>query len=593
MKPAYLRSALASLALALAVSLATAAQAAPTCPLSYGATDAAKSHKLYLYFPTADDTTYPYAGTAMHFDVAQLTTGIGTTAQLRDRIQDIVVDDFCEFNVQVLQSTTSPDALASPPARRHIEAIGSDNSGGGAWGLSPTSNADVLRGRVWAGAYVACEGGDQMLGCSAQGALTSANNTLDHWAQAIGGTAAHESGHTYGVVHTDDDPPMGGFGAACGEYGLGPAAGEDDVTRHLMPNGCRLDGLARTTFRRHFSDRAYGILATNVGLSVQTMHNWDLVNPNAAAARGLSIEFLSALSPMTVTWSYSGSTSPWINPTVTSIGTGTWHGATLQKYRITWSTPNPGWGGPAGVVNGGVEFHIGATFTGVDYNAADPIVIQNVTLTDAASNPLTLHPRLPIYDAGTPDAPDGAFALHFEAPAGAAMMLQQAVIYQLPRVAAIESMVGAGRPRTFDGLRIRPWKTTKCAPTVLRERTRCVIANLKDPPHVFVAHRLGQPNVVDCSNGLPREVLYGPKRRDSKGVPDVDGPICAATVRDPFPSTTVYLIATFVDPKAKHWDPKAKAYVTGPMTSKVFYQFAGIRDLRRLGKRPYTAANRR
>jgi hypothetical protein len=68
--------------------------------LSYGSTDSAKSHKFFLYFPTADDSTFP--GGANHFDVADLTTGIGNTANLRDRIQDVVVDDFCEFNVQVL-----------------------------------------------------------------------------------------------------------------------------------------------------------------------------------------------------------------------------------------------------------------------------------------------------------------------------------------------------------------------------------------------------------------------------------------------------------------------------------------------------------
>jgi hypothetical protein len=588
MKPVLIRSTLSILPSLLLGFFAAPAVAAPTCPLSYGSTDAAKSHKLYLYFPTADDATYPFQGPAKTFDVADLTAGIGTTAQLRNRIHDIVVDDFCEFNVQVLQTTTNPDTLASPPARRHIEAIGSDNSGGGAWGLSPTSNVDVLRGRVWAGAYVACEGGaGDGVNCSMTGALTGANNTLDHWAQAIGGTSAHESGHTYGVVHSDDDPPMGGFDSACGEYGLGPAAGEDSLTRHLMPNGCRLDGHARTTYRRHFSDRAFGILATNIGLSVQTMHNWDFVNPNAGAARSLSIEFLSALASISASWTYSGPASPWINPTVASIGTGTWHGATLHKYRITWSTPNPAWGGPAGTVNGGAEFHVGATFTGVDFNAPDPIVIQNVTLFDAGSSALALHPRLPIYDAGTPDAPDGAFAVHFEAAAGAPLQLQQAVIYQLPRLASIDSMVRDGRPFTFDRLAIRPWTATKCAPGVLRERIRCVVANLNDRPHVIDVHKIGDPNVVDCSKGLPREVLRGPievEHRDSRGRPDIDGPICAATVRDPFPSATVYVIATFVDPAAKHWDPRAKKYVVGPVTTRLYYQFAGIRDLRRLGK---------
>jgi hypothetical protein len=559
--------------------LAGSTWAAPTCPLSYGNTDAAKSHKLYLYFPVTDDATYPYQGPALHFDVAQLDSTIGTTSQLRDRIHDIVVDDFCEFNVQVLQSTTNPDTLTSPPALRHIEAIGSDATGG-AWGLSPTSNADVLRGRVWGGYYVTCEGGNGTGGCSSEGSLSGANSTLDRWAQAIGGTAAHESGHTYGLVHTDEDPTTGCDGSG----GAGSAPGEDAYTRHLMPAGCNLDGNARASYRRHFSDRGFGILASNMGLSVQTMHNWDLVNPNSASARSLSIDFLSSQSTMNVTWSWSGSSSPWINPTVVSTGTAIYRGTTYNAFRITWSTPNPAWaGGASGSVSGGGQFHIGATFTDVDFNAPDPIIIQNLTLFDAASHALALHPRLPIYDAGTPDAPDGSFALHFQAPGGQPLQLRQAVIYQLPRVASIESMNANKQPTTFDGHRIHPWKTVKCQPSVLKERIRCVVANLKDPPHVFVSHKLGEPNVVDCSKELPRSVLYGPEG-DSPKIPDNDRPICAGTARDPFPSTTVYIIATFVDPNARHWDRKKKAYVKGPVTATLYYQFAGIRDVRRFQK---------
>lgn len=562
--------------------------AAPTCPLSYGATDTAKSHKLFLYFPTADDSAYPanFVGEspARHFDVAELDSSIGTTAALRDRIQDVVVDDFCEFNVQVLQATTNPETIPTPPALRHTEAVGTDASGGaGTWGRSPTSNADVLFGRVWAGAYVTCEGSSGPGVCSSTGALTGANSTLDRWAQAIGGTTAHESGHTYGLNHTDDDPPTG----ACGEFGPGPSPGEDAFTRHLMPNGCRLDGPARTNYRRHFSDVGYGILATNVGLSVQTMHNWDLVNPNAQAATSLAIDFLSSLQSINVTWSWSGSSSPWINPVVIAIGTGTYHGATYNKYRITWSSPNPAWGGgPAGAVNGGGQFHIGATFTGVDFNQPDPIIIQNVTLFDAGSAPLALHPRLPIYDAGSLDAA-GTFSLNFRAPTGIPLRLQSAVIYQLPRVASIDSMNGNQRPFTFDRILIRPWSATKCASKTLKESIRCVIANIKDRPHVLSIHRVGEPNVYDCSNGIPWERF----REDSKGAPDVDGPICAASVRDPFPSTTVYAIATFIDPVAKHWDPKKKAYVIGPVQSKIYYQFAGVRNPERLRKPQREIAN--
>jgi hypothetical protein len=568
------RRALFVLAFALCLGV-TSAIAQHTCPVSYGATDAAKSHKLFLYFPAADDPGFP--GGTHHFDVAELSAGIGTTAALRNRVQDVVIDDFCEFNVQVLQTTTNPELMASPPPLRHTEAIGSDNGGGGAWGSSPTSNIDVLTGHVWAGAYVVCEGGDGMGGCSMEGSLSGANNTLDRWAQAIGGTAAHESGHTYGLNHSDDDGP----GGVCPDPGTGPDPGEDALTRHLMPSGCNLDGNSRAGYRRHISNRTYGILATNIGLSIQTMHNWDLVNPNAQAGHSLAIDFLSALPAVTLAWFWDGASSPWINPAVTPMGTGTFHGTMYHKYRITWSTPNPAWGGgPAGTVNGGGQFHIGATFTGVDFNLPDPIIIQNVTLFDAGSAALALHPRLPVYDAGSLDSADGAFALHFQPPAGAPLMLQEAVIYQLPRVASIDSLNGEQRPFTFDKLPIHPWSETKCAPQALRKEIRCVIAHIDDRPHVLSVHKVGEPNVYDCSQGIPWERF----RKDSKGIPDVDGPICASSVRDPFPSTTVYVIATFVDPAVKHWDPTKKAYVTGPVTSKVYYQFSGVRNPARLRK---------
>src|SRR6266542_2953679 len=152
--------------------------AAPTCPLSYGSTDAAKSHKLFLYFPTAADATFPNYATgvspAAAFDVASLSAGIGTTAALRDRIYDVVVDDYCEFNVQVLSTTTNPATMASPPARRVTVAVGSDNTG--AWGQAQEvdigDGIDIDFARVWAGTYTTCEGSIMPNTCTMTGALT-------------------------------------------------------------------------------------------------------------------------------------------------------------------------------------------------------------------------------------------------------------------------------------------------------------------------------------------------------------------------------------------------------------------------------------
>ncbi len=416
------------------------------------------------------------------------------------------------------------------------------------------------------------------------GSLTGANATLERWAQAIGGTAAHEAGHTYGLSHTDDDPP----GDLGGQPGPPPLPGEDAFNRHLMPAGYNLSGEDRASFRRHFSDRTYSLLAANVGLAIETMNNWDLRNPNAEEGHSLAIDFLSALpAAPPIAWTWTGGSSPWINPVVSGpSGTTMFKGMPYNRYRITWSTPNPAWtGGAPGVVPGGGEFHVGATFTGVDFNAPDPIIIQNTTLFDAGSHPLTLHPRLPIYDAGTVDAADGTFDVNFDAPPGAAaLILQDAVVFQLPRVASIESMTGEGRPLTRSGIPIRPWSVNKCSGAELRKGARCVVAKLSDPHHVEVIHKVGDKGVYDCSKGVPRIKEPQTRSGDSPRSPDFEGPICAGVQRDLFPSTTVYVIATFVDPMAKHYDPKKKDYVVGPITSKVYFQFAGVRDLRRVGK---------
>jgi hypothetical protein len=44
----------------------------------------------------------------------------------------------------------------------------------------------------------------------------------------------------------------------------------------------------------------------------------------------------------------------------------------------------------------------------------------------------------------------------------------------------------------------------------------------------------------------------------------------------------MYFTADVVDPNATYWDPKRQAYVTGPLSSRVYYQVAG----RRLDQRP-------
>src|ERR1700736_4543636 len=111
------RSLLLLLSVTLALFATEAAVAAPTCPISYGGADSQKPNKLYLYFPAANDSSYPEFGfgalttsPAHKFDPTELTSYTGTAAALRNRVTDVVVDDYCEFDVQVLATTSAPPA---------------------------------------------------------------------------------------------------------------------------------------------------------------------------------------------------------------------------------------------------------------------------------------------------------------------------------------------------------------------------------------------------------------------------------------------------------------------------------------------------
>src|SRR5437868_1508988 len=183
--------------------------------------------------------------------------------------------------------------------------------------------------RVWAGTYQTQYGGGG-------GALNGVNSTLDRWARAIGGTMAHEAGHNYGLAHSD---------------GLPLAPGEDPLVHHIMASGSHYSGEDRAGYRRHFSDHEYSILAANVGLSIQTMWNWDFVNPNAQTGFKLRMNFLSTKPSLILSWSYAGATSPWVNPTITGpSGTTMFKGTSYHNYQIEWSAGQAWANGPSGQV---------------------------------------------------------------------------------------------------------------------------------------------------------------------------------------------------------------------------------------------------
>jgi hypothetical protein len=528
----------------------------PTCPISYGGLDNAKPNKIYLYFPAADDATYPEWGSgglttspAHRFTATELPSYTGTTADLRAAVTAVVTDSYCEFNVQVRQTTTAPPATF---ARRNVVAIGTDAQGicgNETWGFAQAVDAGdptaVDYSRVWAGSYQNCAGG-------AGGQLNGVNSTLQRWANAIGGTAAHEAGHNYGASHS---------------AGLVLGAGEDPLVHHLMASGSHYSYADRAGYRRHFSNNEYSILASNVGLSVQTMWNWDLINPNAGTGRRFQMDFLSTKPSLILSWDYTGSRSPWVDPTVTGpLGTQVFKGVTYNRYRIEWSVGQAWDYGPAGQVPGGQPFHVGATFSGVNFGNPDPIIITATRLLDAGGVALPLSPRLVGYDAGQADAVDNALNLRFFNFAATPLIIQDIVVRQLPRLVSLDAMIPGGRMFDPMGEPFQPWSdgVRRVAERFTLQRgqeLKIPLATLDQKPRVTqvvterdcaIADRLKGPDVGKCRPG---------------------------TTTDLFPSTALYVTATVIDPSVRYWDPAKKVYVSG-LRSQLFYQIAGRRRSR-------------
>jgi hypothetical protein len=546
----------AACSLGALLALAPAAAAAPTCPISYGSTDDAKPNKLYLYFPAASDATYPEFSTnanptsPVQFNPALLTSYTGTAAQLRNATTDVVADDYCEFNVQVRQTQTAPPTTF---ARRNTVAVGTDQnvtttptSTEWAWGLAQnvdTGDADTVDfARVWAGTYQFTAGG-------AGGALNGANSTLTRWANSIGGTAAHEGGHNYGIAHSD---------------GLVVGAGEDALTRHIMAAGSNYTDEQRAGYRRHFSDHEMSLLASNVGLSIQTMHNWDLVNPNAQSAKRFRITFLSPSATVTQSWSYDGNRSPWINPVTSgSLGTQTFKGTSYHRHTITWSTGQAWTGGTSGTVPGGGAFHVGATFSGIDFNQPDPIIITKTELLDSSGNALALAPRLPGYDAGTLDASDGTFDLQFDNLGAGQLDISNVLVREFPRPLSIDALVPKAKLFDVFGAPTLPWE--KSSHLLLGDRPAAI-------------KRGGSRKLTLAKLGQGRHILERVARDCNTGDAtfDPDTAACRPGFNvDLFPATTVVVKATVTARNVKHFDRKRKRYVKGNLDSTVYVQIGG------------------
>jgi hypothetical protein len=408
------------------------------------------------------------------------------------------------------------------------------------YGTTQALNSNPGFARVWAGTYQSMMGG-------AGGELNGANSTLTRWAFAIGGTAVHEAGHIYGLTHPNGETVR---------------AGEDPLGTHIMPRGCALTNEQRAGSRRHFDDTSFSILASNVGLSLETIHNWDYANPNAVAAARLQMTVLSPLTTLTVSWTYLGDLSPWDTPTVTASGTATFQGTTYNQFLIVWSTPKPWANGSAGSVGPGVTFHVGTTFAGVDLTQPNPIIVTAVTLQDGSGTPLTLQPRLVGYDAGALDGSDGNFNVRFLNPDPARpLILGNLTVSELPRVVSIDSMVPGAQLKSWQGIPVVPWKTERKLVPPGHENDKEVRAevSIKDMHTVTLAKLSQAATSSSTSSRRTADVLCTPGQ-----------------TFDLFPATTMLVTATVIDPAAKHWDPGQGKFVTGPLESKLFYQLRGF-----------------
>jgi hypothetical protein len=528
------------------------ASAGAACPITWGAQEDAKPNKLYAYFPAKSDSTFPEfsndaepTSPAKPFDIANLPTYTGTAAALRDATTQVIAEDYCEFNVQVRQ-TTAP--LPPTFARVNVVAIGTDTNGiegeykyGQVDGVDVGDKDLVDYGRVWAGGIAATGG-------APGGPLEGANSTLARWSNTLGGVVSHEAGHNYGLTHAE---------------GAKVDPGEDAVPNHLMPQGSTTSIEQRATLAQHFNNANFATLASNVGLSIQTMHNWDLRNPNAGTARGYRLTVLSPQASPILSWAYTGERSPWTKPKLAASGTQTFKGTKYNRFTLTWSSAKKWDGGPAGQVLGGDSFHVGAAFSGVVPNKPDPIVIVKSEILGADGKPLALHPRLVGYDEGDIDALSGDFDISFANLASRGLRLRAVDMQLLPRVLSIDAMLPGKPLRDWAGRRFSAYRGSRrtlvgrARRLPARGTLRLPVARLSDERQVV------ERVTEDCGRAAGRE--------------DDDARTCRPGVNvSLFPATTLYMRATVVDPGARVWDRRRRRYVRKDLESRVFYQLAGV-----------------
>jgi hypothetical protein len=195
--------------------------------------------------------------------------------------------------------------------------------------------------------------------------------------------------------------------------------------------------------------------------------------------------------------------------------------------------------------------------------SGDTVIANGISLVDGAATPLPLQPRIPGFDAGAVAAIDGSFSVGIFNFGEASIRLEDTTIRLLSRFASIDFLLA--KPSGLIGpfaAPVTPWSTKKpfdASVRLLRGKSlRIPVARMRDARRAVRTIGPAQCNRGDMMR--PGRDTKDCTQGESVGL---------------FPATSTLISATVVDPLAKHWDRERRAYVIGPLRSRVAYQLAG------------------
>ncbi|HEX7184341.1 MAG TPA: hypothetical protein VF756_21105 [Thermoanaerobaculia bacterium] len=277
------------------------------------------------------------------------------------------------------------------------------------------------------------------------------------------------------------------------------------------------------------------------------------------------MKLLSNTTGLSINWWYNGSASPWQNPTVTYTGSSqNFQGTSYFVHNLDFTSPKV-WNGPiAGVVQPAADFHTGATFAG-----SPTVIVFDVQLFSGTTL-LPLAPRLAGYDTGDVDLVSGGFVVNFfnTNPAAGRLVLSEVRVFRSPRMIDIAAMMRNAEPVDIQGVPVELISSARFENLELIDRVSLPLGNLTDQRTVDIiygadecpAGSVGSSLAGSAGDGESAEVQYCQQ----------------GNALSLFPSTYTYLIATVVEPEARHWDPEREEFVVSPIQNIIYYQLGGI-----------------